>query len=234
MVQERVVAIHQPNYFPWLGYADKILRSDVFVFLDTVQYQRRNYTNRTQVRIGDRAHWLTVPVSGGYRDAISEIQVDNSTNWQRKHLLTLQRNYGKNDYFSEIWPSVKDLLLREWTKLSDLNMCIGHWYGEVLNCCTEFVAASDLALPPDLGSSSLLAEIARRVSATVYLSGEGGKRYIDLASFDSVSVSLQWQEFKQREYPQFGQEMMFGLSALDCLFNCGAAGTGKLLAGESV
>ena len=234
MTPERIVAIHQPNYFPWLGYADKILRSDVFVFLDTVQFQRRNYTNRTQVRIGEKAHWLTVPVSGEYHDAITKIQISNAAHWRRKHLSTLQRNYSKSDYFAEIWPLVQDLLLREWTKLSELNMCIGRWYGEVLDSRTEFVAASDLALPPELGASSLLAEIARRVSGTAYLSGEAGKKYLDQAAFDDVSVSLQWQEFKQREYPQLGQGMVLGLSALDCLFNCGAAGAIELLADGKV
>jgi hypothetical protein len=29
-----VVAIHQPNFLPWLGFFDKLARADVFVLLD--------------------------------------------------------------------------------------------------------------------------------------------------------------------------------------------------------
>ena len=36
-----LVAIHQPLYFPWLGYLDRMARSDLFVVLDHVQFERR-------------------------------------------------------------------------------------------------------------------------------------------------------------------------------------------------
>ena len=31
-----VVGIHQPNYFPWMGYFDKMDNADVFILLDDV------------------------------------------------------------------------------------------------------------------------------------------------------------------------------------------------------
>ena len=36
-----IVAIHQPQYLPWLGYFDKMLKADVFCYLDTVQYKKK-------------------------------------------------------------------------------------------------------------------------------------------------------------------------------------------------
>ena len=35
-----IIAVHQPQYLPWLGYFDKMARSDLFVFLDNVQYNK--------------------------------------------------------------------------------------------------------------------------------------------------------------------------------------------------
>ena len=50
-----LVAIHQPTFVPWLGYLDRMLRSDLFVILDHVQFERRNYQNRTLIRLEDEA-----------------------------------------------------------------------------------------------------------------------------------------------------------------------------------
>ena len=233
MTAQRIVAIQQPNYFPWLGYLDRIRTCDVFVFLDTVQYIRRNYTNRTRLRIGADPRWITVPVSGEYHDAISVIKIDNTTAWQRKHLLTIERNYSKSEFFAELWPSVCEILKREWVLLSEMNMEICRWYGKVLGKDMEFVAASELDLAPDLSSSALLAGIANRVSATTYLAGEGGRNYMDYAPFEAAGISVSWQEFKHPEHPQLGPGMVTGLSALDGLFNCGAAGIASFISSSN-
>src|SRR5258708_12748915 len=57
-----LVAIHQPTFMPWLGYFDRMARADLFVLLDHVQFERRNYQNRALIRLEDEARWLTVPV----------------------------------------------------------------------------------------------------------------------------------------------------------------------------
>ena len=45
-----VVAIHQPQYLPWQPYFAKALASDLFVYLDTVQFQKNGVQNRNQVK----------------------------------------------------------------------------------------------------------------------------------------------------------------------------------------
>ncbi|MDD5348183.1 MAG: WbqC family protein, partial [Candidatus Omnitrophica bacterium] len=55
-----IVSVHQPQYLPWLGFFDKIARSDCFVFLDTVQYKEREFQNRNKIRTADGWMWLTV------------------------------------------------------------------------------------------------------------------------------------------------------------------------------
>ena len=48
-VEGRVACIHQPNYMPWLGFFAKIIRADVFVVMDNVQFPKNSWTNRVQV-----------------------------------------------------------------------------------------------------------------------------------------------------------------------------------------
>ena len=60
------LSIHQPNYLPWLGFFDKIKRSDIFVIFDNVQYPRgkNHFGNRNKIKIPNKDKWLTVPVAG--------------------------------------------------------------------------------------------------------------------------------------------------------------------------
>ena len=48
MSQKKTISIHQPNFIPWLGYFHKIINSDIFIILDTVQYPRgKSVANRS-------------------------------------------------------------------------------------------------------------------------------------------------------------------------------------------
>ena len=56
-----ILSAHQPNFLPWLNYFDKINKSDVFVLLINVQFEKNGWQNRCQV--GGK-YW-TVPVMKG-------------------------------------------------------------------------------------------------------------------------------------------------------------------------
>ena len=58
-----IVGIHQPNFMPWLGYFYKIYKSDVFIFLDDVQFTKTgsSYINRVNVNMNGESKYLTVP-----------------------------------------------------------------------------------------------------------------------------------------------------------------------------
>ena len=58
---EKKVAILQSNYIPWKGYFDIISASDTFIFLDDVQYTRRDWRNRNYVKTSQGLRWLTIP-----------------------------------------------------------------------------------------------------------------------------------------------------------------------------
>src|ERR1043165_5716491 len=92
-----IVAIHQPNYFPWLGYFAKMARSDAFVFLDDVQYSKNSYINRVQIK---GKEWLTVPVSHHLGDPINRVQCADPR-WRAKHLDKLRATYAKTAHFDE-------------------------------------------------------------------------------------------------------------------------------------
>ena len=79
----RILAAHQPNFLPWLGYLHKAAQADVFVLADDVQYTKHGFINRNRVRTSQGWQWLTVPVRtrGRGRQRIYDLE-------QRRHELS--------------------------------------------------------------------------------------------------------------------------------------------------
>src|SRR5918992_3941753 len=98
-----IVAIHQPHYLAWLGYLHRMAQADLFIVLDHVQFERRNYQNRGLVRLDGRAHWLTVPVQQhSQKERIVDKLIDNGDPrpWGSIHFSTLRHAYREAEHFS--------------------------------------------------------------------------------------------------------------------------------------
>ncbi len=94
-MNQKSVAIIQSNYIPWKGYFDIINRVDDFVLFDTVQYTKRDWRNRNQIKTSQGLHWLSIPVVVESREQkINQIKIA-SNDWTRKHLTTLIHSYSK-------------------------------------------------------------------------------------------------------------------------------------------
>jgi hypothetical protein len=223
-----IVAIHQPTFFPWLGYFDRMLAARLFVILDHVQFERRNYQNRTLIRLEDEARWLTVPVVQlSQKEKIIDKRVDNPADltgtrwWGPNSFNTLKYAYRKTPHFDDYAPRLREIFHARWDKLLDLNMATLDFVREELEIATPMVCSSTLAAEGQ--RSGLLLDICQKVGATAFLGGMGGSRdYLDHDAFDAAKMGVQWQAFKHPVYPQAGAAPFIkGLSALDLLFNCG-------------
>ena len=91
-----VVAVHQPNILPWVGYFQKLMNSDTFIFLDDVQFSKGSYTNRVQININGEAKWLTIPVSSSLGALINSIEINQNEHGIKKQLKTIQIHYAKD------------------------------------------------------------------------------------------------------------------------------------------
>ena len=82
-----IVSINQPAYIPWLGFFEKIARADVFVYLDTVQFEKNSFTNRNKIKTAQGWQWLTIPVKtkGHIRNTLRNILLDDTQNWHIIH-----------------------------------------------------------------------------------------------------------------------------------------------------
>ena len=121
----RTVSIMQPTFLPWTGYFKMILRSDLFVFLDDVQFDKRSWQQRNKILKNDGKEFLlTIPVKskGKFFQKINEVEVDNSTNWKDKHLKLLEMNYSKHKFFKQVFDSISNTYKENTNSLSEFNI----------------------------------------------------------------------------------------------------------------
>ncbi len=220
-----IVSVHQPQYIPWLGYIDKIARSDHFVFLDCVQYKEREFQNRNRIRTDRGWMWLTVPVisTGKGRQLFSEVLIDNSFRWKQKHWDTWQTFYGKAPFFEVHRQFFEDTYSQKWEKLMDLNI---HVIRHILNCLSISTAISfESELKTSNTKTERIIEICKKLKASTYLSGSGGRDYLDESRFEDESIDLEYQHFThpvyQQQFMKDEEDFLPYLSVLDLLLNEG-------------
>jgi hypothetical protein len=229
-----IVAAHQPNFLPWLGFFDKLARSDVLVLLDDVQFPRTGagvWTNRVRLLVAGEPHWVTVPIvrSGKGVQRIDEVRIDDSGPWRRKLLRTIELNYAKAAGFEETFPFVRELVETESALLADFNARNLHRLAEQLGLGPETLVRSS-TLATSRSGTELLVELTRSLGGTTYLSGDGAGGYQQQEPFAAAGIELRLQRFEHPVYPQLSAGHAPGLSIVDALLNCGFAGTRALLA----
>jgi len=220
-----IVSIHQPAYLPWLGYFHKILRSDAFVVLDTVQIEKNGFVNRNRVRTPAGMQWLTVPLlmKGHTRKAISEMEINPTAPWKKKHIRTLEQAYGKRPHYAAHAEHVARLIEGAGASLTEFLLgMLAHFLGTIGLGERRIVRASELGA--EGARSALLAGICRRLGADTYLSGAAGRDYLDLKPFEEAGVAVRFQAFRHPAYDQgYGKDgFEANMSVVDALFNCGA------------
>ena len=217
-----IVSIHQPQYLPWLGYFDKIAKSNIFVFLDDVQYKKNEWQNRNKIKTAQGWQWLTVPVSYKFGQCISKVLISNAVNWRKKHLTALTTNYNKARYFDECGDFFQDLYNQDWEYLAELNIYIIKYLVKILDIKTNLVRASEFKLE-DRGTAHLV-NICKKLGADTYLSGVGGRDYLELKEFEKEKIDVIFQDFQHPVYTQTYENnigFQSHMSIVDLLFNCG-------------
>lgn len=215
-----VVAIHQPQYLPWIPYCDKADRCDVFVYLDNVQFQKNGVQNRNQIKTAQGQMWLTVPVEVTLGEIIQQVRISGNR-WKNKHIRAIQQNYSHAAYFEAFEQGLRPILEREWTYLADLNIALTEWMFKQLGITCTRLRASDLRTHGV--SDDLVISICQAVGASVYLSGQGAKHYQDAMKFAERGINLTYQMYQNQPYVQCHPALGFvpDLSALDLILNTG-------------
>lgn len=215
-----IVAVHQPQYLPWLGYFDKIDRADVFVLLDNVQYKKNEWQNRNKIKTAQGWQWLTVPVKYKYPQSINEVTINTAVNWQHKHQQAIKTNYAKAPYKNYLDDFCANIFSGSWEMIAQLNIQVVKSLVEALGIDTQVFVASDLEGFPEDPDERLIA-ITRYFEADTYLAGNGGSQYMDLSKYEKQGIELVFQDYKHPVYRQPYGAFEPYMSVVDLILNHG-------------
>ena len=217
-----IAVVHQPEFVPWLGFFERLTVCDVCIILDHAQFQKRGFINRNRIKTDRGPVWLTIPIV--HEDSmkpINEVRIQAGTGWQKKQWRRLEAYYRHAPHFKEYASPLKDIMDREWGFIAPLDVALIRYCMVVLKIDIPIKLSSELRIEGK--SSEMLVHICQSVGADTYLSGIGGKRYMDFDTFERNAIKVMFQEFVHPEYPQQFSQIPFvpSLSILDLLFNCG-------------
>lgn len=218
--REKKVAIHQPNYIPWLGYFYKIWKADIFVFLDDAQYSNKGMHNFHYLKTSQGPLRLKIPVYQSFGDMIFEVKTKDELGWKERHLKAIKTNYTKAKHFEEVFYDFQLLLDTPYKNLAETNINIIKFLCKKLGISCNFAVSSDFSF--NSTKTQKIIDICKKVGATKYYSGLGAKAYQKEADFLAAGIQLEYTQYAPVQYKQlWGNEFQANVTILDYLMNHG-------------
>lgn len=233
---DKILVAHQPYFFPWLGYFNKLAYATHFLVLDDAQYRTRFYHNRAVIRNSHGSKsWITLPIRPAHRSAMAEVRVSPAFNIADID-NAIWDAYHQSIYYEMLWPIMRKIILEQFPMLIDINLSLIRYIMLLLGFSM-----------PDVYLSSVGAPFANPTDRLIYgcniskaegiIMGEGGSLDChDLNAFREKKVKIIVQKYidNHPEYSQFGEGFFSGISILDALMCVGPEKTHDMVALSTV
>ena len=214
------VAIHQPEYLPWLGFFKKMMNSELFVFYDDVQFRKKGWQNRNRIRTKNGTVLLSVPVHAHSYPNINEITIDNKKNWSNRHKKSILYNYASAPYFEDFKDFIESVFEKKFEYLIDLNTEIIKFVMNELEIKSKIIFSSELKISKK--GSDMILDICKKVGADYYITGTSwAQSHLRIDEFKKSNIVLEFQKLQHPIYTQIHGEFIPEMSIIDLLFNEG-------------
>lgn len=215
------ITIIQPLFIPWLGFFDMMDKSDLFVILDNVQFSRQSWQQRNRIKTATGLSWLTIPIQHQFGDLVTQINIDYSDIWIKKHLSALYDSYKHAPYFEEIYTLLEWHYQRRPQFIVDFTSNLIKDIAKYLKIKTKIVHSRDLPIEKN-NAQEYLIDVCNFFGATNYLNGPTGKKLYSPNEFLKHNVKLVFHDYHHPTYPQQHGDFVSHVSVIDLLFNCGS------------
>jgi hypothetical protein len=236
-MNKKIVAIHQPNFFPWLGFFDKIIKSDVFLMMDTAQIPQKkpSWTNRVKIIVEKKECYCpTLDLVRNHHGVIpiKEALIVEDSICKKKIVRTIYFNYRKSAFFNQVYPFIETHILSKENSIADYNLSSIKALLEKLDIDkNKIIKTSEIGFEMSKEDLSvLITKMVKNVSGTTYLSGNCSMGYLDHQAFANAGIELIFQNYIHPVYKQFSTSTFIpGLSIIDALMNLGFEGVKEII-----
>jgi hypothetical protein len=196
--------------------------ADIFVYLDDIKYTRQDWRNRNRfLNAAGKAEYITVPVrTDSSSQLIKDTLIAEDLAWSRKVMNKLNAWYGRAPHAKNYLPRIDDILDRKHQRLVDLNYDLMELLVDGYGISTPTVLASDAAISTTDKDQRLI-DLCRYHGADVLYDGAAAADFIDLERFRQAGITVIFQNYQPRPYPQRTHPFVSHLSGLDALLWCG-------------
>ncbi len=216
----KTIMIRQPGYMPNIGFFKKIEYSDIFVFLDDTQFSKDSFDNRNKIKTKSNSKWISVPLKRPvFRKKLNQVMISYDTDWIKSHSELIYQNYKDAPYFSSYWNEIKKILDQKSNLLIDLNLNLISYFLKILEINTTTIKSSELKITKT--KTQRLVDICAQLNASCYISGIGGKNYVDESLFKNSDIKLTYENSIHPNYNQIHGNFMKNMSIIDLIFNEG-------------
>jgi hypothetical protein len=217
------ISIMQPTYLPWPGYFNLIHKSDIFIFLSGVKFEKSSWHHRNYFLISGNKTALTVPIKGSRLQSIKEVEINEQTSWRKKHINSLFYNYKNHDYGKDILDLIIPIIeSKEIIMIEELNITLIKTICEYLGISVTF--STDRKINQNIDKSTRLIEICNKHKSNLYYSPFGSKKYIENERlFEKTNIQIKYQSPKSICYNQRTlNDFIPYLSVVDLIANLGS------------
>lgn len=188
--------------------------------MDDAQYDKR-FTNRNKIMATNGWTWLSVPINKDHKFLPnSQVEINNDMSWRDEHWKKIYHSYANAMHFKKYESFFKNIYDIKWTSLFELNFETLKKVIDLLGIKISILKSSELDAPGT--STQRLVNLCRAVGADTYVSGIGGKNYMDEKLFAKNNIRLEYQNYAARPYPQrLSDSFLPDLSIIDMLVNVG-------------
>lgn len=193
----KIIGIHQPYFFPYIGYFQTINAVDVWVNLDSVSFMKGSYMTRNTLKDGVK---FNIPCSGASQNKkCTEVSVIADDKWFGKFTLTLEQLYSKEKQYEQV---LEEILIPWSEGIKMYNSIVGdcnislfninsiYYICKYLDIKTKLILTSENLTDKKKGDG--LIEIVKHFDGNNYINAIGGIKLYSKEDFVSQGIDLKF------------------------------------------
>jgi hypothetical protein len=228
-----IISIIQPCFIPWLGYFEQIAVGDIFLYLDDVQYTKKDWRNNNQLKSPNGIKNVYVPVQSTHRDTlINQVLISYNEKWEDSLINKITQWYKKAPFFSEVLQLIQEVIYHKHEKLVGLNFELNNAILKYTGIQTPIYFSSDITKSTD-DKNQRIVELCKHFDHVDMLyDGKSAQNFIDVNLFHQNGIEVVFQEYQHSPYKQLWGEFIPYMSVIDLLMNYGKDSLKIILSGQ--